>query len=80
MHATHGRHSKTPIASYCDGPSPLKNKFNIILHLILAKRPRKVCFREEMVERHRARMLMKGVISSAVSKFSNTFKNFYEIK
>ncbi|CBI33925.3 unnamed protein product, partial [Vitis vinifera] len=28
--ATQGRRSRTPIASYCDGPFPLKNKFNII--------------------------------------------------
>ncbi|KAL5757984.1 hypothetical protein ACOSP7_020595 [Xanthoceras sorbifolium] len=44
----HGRHLRTPVASYCYGTSPKKINLiscePIILHLILAKRPRKVCF------------------------------------
>ncbi|KAL5824819.1 hypothetical protein ACOSQ3_020882 [Xanthoceras sorbifolium] len=42
----HGRHLRTPVASYCYGTSPKKINLisyePIILHLILAKRPRKV--------------------------------------
>ncbi|KAL5737033.1 hypothetical protein ACOSQ2_031821 [Xanthoceras sorbifolium] len=73
--ATHGRHSKTPIASYCDGPSPSKNKFNIILHLILAKRPRKVCF---SVTQHSGCYQLPGKCNKHISCVCNLSKsNFY---
>uniref|UniRef100_A0A8R7U986 Uncharacterized protein n=1 Tax=Triticum urartu TaxID=4572 RepID=A0A8R7U986_TRIUA len=29
--ATAGRHTRAPVASYCGGPSPIKNKFNIVV-------------------------------------------------